>query len=99
MCMWRCVSQKGDLRRRECVLVWLSLICAPVYGSLPLRQGRTARGGGHLTGHRWYQQTDCDGGDTNTLINNYVNNDTGYTGAGGWGWGGKEMEGRRGQKE
>lgn len=47
-----------------------------MYGSFPHGQDRTAQGGGHLTGHRWHQQTDRDGGDINTLINNYLNNDT-----------------------
>lgn len=44
---------------------------------LPHGQGRSAQGGGHLAGHRWQQQTDTDGGGINTLINNYLNNDTG----------------------
>lgn len=36
--------------------------------------------------------TDRDGGDINTLINNYVNNDTGYTGM-EWGGGQKDRRG------
>ena len=64
------------------VFVSESLICAPMYGSLPRGQGRTAQGGRHLTGYRWQQQTDRDIGDINTLINNYLNNDTGHTGGG-----------------
>lgn len=51
----------------------------PCSFSFPHGQDRTAQGGGHLTGHRWHQQTDRDGGDINTLINNYLNNDTRYT--------------------
>lgn len=72
------------------VLVWESLICAPMNASLSLGQGITAQGSGHLTGHRWYRQTDGDGGDINTLINNYLNNDTGVGGMGTEG-----QEGRR----
>ena len=64
-----------------------SLICAPMYGSLPRGQGRTAQGGRHLTGYRWQRQTDRDIGDINTLINNYLNNDTGHTGGEGGGCG------------
>lgn len=65
----------------------------PCYGSLPHGQDRTAQGGGHLTGHRWHQQTDRDGGDINTLINNYLNNDTRCTGVGG-----RETEGQEGRR-
>lgn len=63
-----------------------------MYGFLPRGQGITAQGGGHLTGHRWPRQTDRDGGDINTLINNYLNNDTRYTGMGWRGLKGQEME-------
>lgn len=62
------------------VLVWESL-CPPVWLSPP-------RAGQNGTGRRapnWAQMaaTDRDGGGgINTLINNYLNNDTGYTGVG-----------------
>lgn len=38
--------------------------------------------------------TDRDGGDINTLINNYVNNDTGYTGM-EWGGGDRRTGGEK----
>lgn len=54
-----------------------------MYGFIfPHRQDIAAQGGRHLTGHRWQQQTARDGSDINTLINNYLNNDSGYTGVG-----------------
>lgn len=83
LCGFMCLRKKNTEREKVYVLVWESLICAPMYGCLSLGQGRTAQGVGHLTGHRWYRQTDRDSGDINTLINNYLNNDTGYTGVGG----------------
>lgn len=76
--MFVCLRKKNRERDSMYMSVWESLICAPVYGSLPHGQDRTAQGGGHLTGHRWHQQTDRDGGDINILINNYLNNDTVY---------------------
>lgn len=72
--------KKEEQKERARVFVWEALICAPMYGSLPYGQGRMAQGGGHLTEYRWQRQTDRDIGDINTLINNYLNNDTGYTG-------------------
>lgn len=65
-------------------------------------QGITAQGGGHLTGHRWQRQTDRGGGDINTLINNYLYNDTGYSGVDGRGncrTGGEKETGGGGREE
>lgn len=77
------------------VFVWESMICAPLYGCLPHGQGITTQGGGHLTGRRWQRQTDRDGGVINTLINNYLNNDTRYTGVSGRGTEGQPGSRRR----
>ncbi len=53
------VCQRTNNREGESVhvLLWKCVICAPMYSSLPCGQGRAAQGGGHLTGHRWQQQT------------------------------------------
>lgn len=84
--MWDCASKKEEQRQRECacVCVGVSDLCPHVWLSPP-GQGITAQGGGHLTGHRWQRQTDRGGGDINTLINNYLYNDTGYSGVDGRG--------------
>lgn len=82
--MWVCVSKKNNTER-ESVYVFVWEICAPVYGSLsPPRAGQNGTG---RRAPNWAQMaaTDRDGGDINTLINNYLNNDTGYTGVGGRG--------------
>ena len=55
----------------------------PCMAFSPHGQDVAAQEGGHLTGHRWQRQTDREGGDINTLINNYLNNDNGYTRVGG----------------
>lgn len=81
-----------------CVFVWESLLCAPVYGSLPPRAGQN---GTRRQAPNWAQMaaTDRDGGDINTLINNCLNNDTGYTGEGGGGAEGQEGRGRHVRKD
>lgn len=102
-------QRKGEQRKGECAraFVWgVSDLCPHVWLSPP-------RAGQNGTGRRapnWAQMaaTDRDGGDINTLINNYLNNDTGYTGVGGDGdrrtggekgdWeGGREENGRKGK--
>lgn len=101
--MWDCASKKEEQRQRECacVCVGVSDLCPHVWLSPP-GQGITAQGGGHLTGHRWQRQTDRGGGDINTLINNYLYNDTGYSGVDGWGncrTGGEKETGGGGREE
>lgn len=91
-----CVKEIRTEKERACMrlCVGVSDLCPRVWLSPP-------RAGQNSTGRRapnWAQMaaTDRDGGGINTLINNYLNNDTGYTGVGGEGgqkdrrWGEKE---------
>lgn len=81
---WICESKKRRTEKERvcvCFCVGVSDLCPHVWLSPP-------RAGQSGTGRRapnWAQMaaTDRDGGDINTLINNYPNNDTGYTGVGG----------------
>lgn len=86
-------QRKKEQRKRECacVCVGVSDLCPHVWLSPP-------RAGQNGTGRRapnWAQMaaTDRDGGGINTLINNFLNNDTRYTRVGGRGTEGQE--GRR----
>lgn len=96
-CVGLCVIERrgGGERERErleYVFEWESLICGPMYGSLPPRAGQSGAG---RRAPNWAQMaaTDRDGGDINTLINNYPNNDTLYTSGGGRG--GQKERGRQ----
>lgn len=93
MCGFVC-QKKEEQRNRECVCVCVAVSdpCPHVWLS-PLRAGQNGTG---RRAPNWAQMaaTDRDGGDINTLINNYPNNDTGYTGVGG-----RRTEGQEGEKE
>lgn len=74
--MLLCVSKKENREGESVhVFVWESL-CPPVWLS-PLRAGQNGTG---RRAPNWAQMaaTDRDDGGINMLINNYLNNDTGY---------------------
>lgn len=73
--MWR----RNESREGESVHVFAwECLCPPVWLS-PLRAGPN---GTRRRAPNWAQMAAADrhGGGINTLINNYLNNDTGYTG-------------------
>lgn len=87
------MCQRKKNRKRECVRMCLCVsdLCPHVWLSPP----RAGQNGAGRRAPNWAQMaaTDRDGGGINTLINNYLNNDTGYTRVGRRGTEGQE--GRR----
>lgn len=87
-CGFVCQIKKNRKRESVCMCSCVSDLCPHVWLSPP----RAGQNGAGRRAPNWAQMaaTDRDGGGINTLINNYLKNDTGYTRVGGRGTEGQE---------